>query len=52
MKPRKVLKYYQADYLQNIVLLFMFLLTTNFVEKSHILAKIFYIFLQTVHNQT
>ena len=30
----------------------MFLLTTNFVKNSHIQAKIFYIILKTLVNQT
>ena len=52
VKYRKVLIYYQTDYLQNIVLLFLFLLVTNFVKNSHISDKIFYIFQRTVLNPT
>ena len=36
VKHRKFWKYYQTDYLQNMFLLFLFLLTNNFVENSHI----------------
>ena len=35
-KHWKVSKYYETDCLQNFLLLFMFLLTTNFVKNSHI----------------
>ena len=35
VKHRKVSEYYKTDDLQDILLLLMFLLTTNFVEKSH-----------------
>ena len=35
VEHRKVSKYYEADCLQNLLLLFMFLLT-NLVKKSHI----------------
>ena len=52
VKDRKVSKYYETDYLQNILLLFMFLLTTNFAENNHSYAGIFFIFLKTVLNQT
>ena len=45
-------KYYEIDCLQSLLLLFMFLLTTNFVKNSHMLSRIFFIFLKTVLNQT
>ena len=51
-KDRKVLKYYKTDSLQNIILLFIFLLTTNFAEASHSYARIFFILIKTVVNQT
>ena len=52
MKHQKFLKYNQTDYLQDIVCLFMLLLTANFVKNSHIYAKLFYISLKTVLNQS
>ena len=36
VKHPKVSKYYEADCLQNFILLFMFLLTAKLVKKSHI----------------
>ena len=52
VKHRKVSKYYETDCLQNFLLHFLFLLTTNFVKNSDILAKIFCNFLESVLNQT
>ena len=51
-KYRKVSKYYQTDSLQNIFLLFMFLITTTFVKNSHISGRILFIFLKNVLDQT
>ena len=36
VKSQKFLKYYETDCLQNFLLLFVFLLETKFVKKSHI----------------
>ena len=47
-KTSNSLKYYQTGSLQKILLLFMFLLTTNFVKNSSIYARILFIFLKTV----
>ena len=52
VKHRKVSKYYETDCLQNIILLFMLLLTTSFVNSSHIKAIIVFIFLKNVLKQT
>ena len=41
-----------GDCLQNFLLLSMFLLTAKLVKNSHILAKIFFIFLNNVLKQT
>ena len=38
--------------MQNFILLFMSLLTTLIVEKSHILAGIYFIFLRNVLDET
>ena len=43
---KKSQKYYDHDFLQNLVLLSMSLLTTLIVKSSHILAGIYYIFLK------
>ena len=45
-KTLKVSKYYEADFLQNFLLLFMFLLTIKFVKKNQIENKMFFIFLK------
>ena len=52
IKYQKVSKYYVHDYLKNVVLLFMFLLTAQIVKKSRILARISFIFLKIVLDQT
>ena len=52
VKDRKVSKYYEIGSLQTIFLLFMFFITTNFVENSHSYSRIFFIFLKTGLNQT
>ena len=52
VKHRKTSKYYETDYLENILLPFIFLLTTNFVKTSHIQTKKFLIFLKNILNQT
>ena len=36
VKHQKVSKYYGTDYLENFALFFLFLLTVNFVNNSHI----------------
>ena len=51
VKYQKVLKYYVHDFLQNFLLLFMFLLTAPIVKRSHILAGICSIFLKNVLDQ-
>ena len=40
------LKYYEHDCLQNFLLLYMSLLTALIVKNSHILARIYFIFLK------
>ena len=45
---QKVLKYYVHDYLENSLLIFMFLLTAPIIKNSHILAGIYFIFLKNV----
>ena len=52
VKHRKVPKYYENDCLQIFLLISMFLLTTNFVKKSHIYAGIFFTFSKGGLNQT
>ena len=52
VKHWKVSKYYETDCLQNFLSLFMFLLTAKSVKKSHILARMFFIFLKKVLKQT
>ena len=39
VKHQKFSKYYENDCLQNLILLFMSLLTAKFVESSHIFLK-------------
>ena len=51
VKHRKVSKY-EPHCLQNLLLLFMLLLTTKFVKNSQILPRIFFIFLKNVLKQT
>ena len=52
VKHTKVSKYHETDYMQNFVLLFMFLLTSNFAKNNDICSRIFFIFLKDVRNQT
>ena len=52
VKLQKVSKYYETDSLHIFLLIFMFLLTTNFVKNSHISARIVFIFLIGVLNRT
>ena len=52
VKHWKVSKYYETDYLENFLLLFMFLLTSKFVRNSHIEVRIFFIFLKNILKQT
>ena len=52
VKHWKVSNNYETDCQQNFLLLCMFLLTTTSVKKSHILARIFFIFLKTALNET
>ena len=52
VKHPKVSKLYQTDSLKNFLFLMMFLLPTNFVEKSNIWPRIFFIFLKSVLNHT
>ena len=52
VKYQKVSKYYDHDSLENFILVFMFLLTALFVKNSMILAGIYFIFLETVLDQT
>ena len=47
----QVSKNYETDCLQNVLLIFMFLLMTNFVKNSHNQAKIFFIYLKSALNQ-
>ena len=44
VKHQKVSKYYETGCLQNFLLLFIFLLTTEFVKNSHVWARIFFIY--------
>ena len=39
-------KYYEHNYLQNFLLLFMSLLTALIVKNSHILAGVYFIFVK------
>ena len=48
----KVSKYYETDCLQKFLLLIMLLLTTKFVEGSHISTRTFFFFLKNVRKQT
>ena len=43
---KKVSKYYENDCLQNLLLLFMSLLTAPIVKNSHIYTRIYFIFLK------
>ena len=52
VKHQKVSKYYENDYLQNVLSLFMFLLTAKFVKNSHIWGGIYFIILKNVLKQT
>ena len=47
LKLKGVSKYYENDCLQNFPLHFMSLLEAKFVENSHILARIYFLFLKT-----
>ena len=51
VKYQKASKYYVHDYLQNFLLLFMFLLTAPIVTNSHILARIYFAFVKNVLDQ-
>ena len=51
-KNQKVSKYYENDCLQNVLLLFMSLLTIKFAKTSHIWARIYFIYLENVLKQT
>ena len=46
LKPQKVSKYYEHDFLRKFLLLFMSLLTALIVKSSHILAAISFKFLK------
>ena len=46
VKHQRLSKSHDHDYMQAFLLLFMSLLTPPIVEKSHILAGIYFIFLQ------
>ena len=48
VKHEKVSKYYENDCLQNLLSLFMSLLTAKFVRNSHIDARIYFFFLKNV----
>ena len=50
-KHQQVSKYYEKDCLQNFLFLFRSLLPTKFVKNSHILDKIYFIFLKNVLKQ-
>ena len=52
LNHQKVSKYYEHGCLQNLLSLFMSLLTALVVQNSHILAEIYFIFLKDVLNQT
>ena len=52
VKHRKIPKYYETDCLQNFLLRYMFLIITNFVKDNHIQARIWFIFLKNLLNQT
>ena len=51
-KHREVSKYYEIDCLQNLLLLFMFLFTTNFAKNSPIYTIILFSLFKSVLNQT
>ena len=51
-KLQQVSKYDEKDCLQIFLLLFMSLLPIKFVKNSHILGKIYFIFLKNVLKQT
>ena len=52
IKHQKVSKCYDKDYLKNFLLLFLSLLTASVVKNSHFLARIYFIFLRIVTDQT
>ena len=51
-KHQKVSKYYENDCLKNFLLLFMSLLIVKFIKNSHILARIYFIFLKKTLKQS
>ena len=51
VKHQKVSTYYENDYLESFLLLFMCLLTAKFVKNSHIWARIYFIFLNNALKQ-
>ena len=52
IKHHEVSKYYDTDWLQNFLLLFMFASTTKFVKNSHISARLISTFLKNVLKQS
>ena len=52
VKQRKVSRYFEHDWMENFLLSFMFLFTTNLVKSNHSLARIFFIFPKNIQNQT
>ena len=51
VKHRKISKYDETDYFHDILLLFVFLLTTNFVKNNHSYARIFFFFWKLTYNK-
>ena len=52
LNHQKVSKYYEHDCLESFLLLFMFLLTALIANNSHILARIYFIFLKNILDQS
>ena len=51
VKHQIVSKYYENEYLQNYILLFMSLLTIKSIKNSHIKARIYFTFLKNILKQ-
>ena len=52
VKHQNVSKYHENNCLQNLLLLFMSLITAPIVKNSHIYARINFVFLKNVLKQT
>ena len=52
VKHQKVSKYHDHDHLQNFILRFMSWLTAPIVKNSHILVRIYFIFIKKRSTQT